>query len=125
MRAVEAVPERTKAVVPPGPGQVDAARRHRFLRREPAFTEEESLRLPGAVGGGGGIANPAHVIEGADSTPVEDRLAAAENKVYRPLDEAALKALGAGLVPPQVLWQEAVVAFDQVRRQRRNSKPRS
>lgn len=118
MRPVGAVLEETQAVIAPGPCKIDAAVRDAGLCRKAAVFKEEALRLLEGVGGSGGVTDIPCVAEGADLTVVEYSFAAAEYEVHGAFDEALLEILAAGDVPAQVIGQKAVVALDQIFRER-------
>ena len=87
MGAIGTVFKSAQPVIPPGPGQIDGAGTHPLLRRKAAVQEAEPFGLLQRVGRGGGIADIPRVRQGADFTPLKQRLSAAEDKVHRALDE--------------------------------------
>ena len=113
-----AVFEGGKAVVPPGPGQVDRAGAYPFFAGQAAIAEEKALRLLQCVGGGGDVADVPGVPQGADLAVFKQGFAAAEDEIHGALNAAVRKPLPQEPVLPQLVAEEAVVALYEIRGQR-------
>ena len=118
MRLITAVLKPRQPVIPPGPGKEDGGVRRTRIPRKIAAPESEAFPLLQSVCGRRHIAVIPPVKNRHDLAVFKQGFAAAEDEIDRALDPAVRKALTQEPVLPQLIREEAVVALDQIRRQR-------
>ena len=82
------------------------------------MAEGKAPGLTERVGGSRDIAVIAPVKDGDDLAAFKQRIPAAENEIDRSFDPAVYKALGKEPIRAKLIWQETVVARDEIPRQR-------